>query len=192
MVMAPEEMSTAALQYFYRKATAEIFEFVDKTRYEKTSLVKDQILYYSGRILSTQEFGGNSSLGEAALDLTMSTFCVPLSDGNSPIARAVVNEIHKCKILEKKAVKVAMGPIHDVNFTIAPTFYYSQVDICGPFSAYSNANKRATIKIWIVVFCCCVTSAVDCHLMEDLCLHLPDSHVDLDTQSGCYLMKEVN
>ena len=76
-----------------------------------------------------------------------------------------------------------MGPIQDVNLTIAPAFYYSQVDNCGPFSAYSNANKRATIKIWIVVFCCCVTSAVDCHLMKDystdsLCLHL---HVDLDT-----------
>ena len=90
--IAPEEMVTAALQYFYRKATAEIFEFVDKTLYEKISLVKDQIIYYSGRILSTQEFGGNSSLGEAALDLTMSMFCVPLSDGSSPIAR--VNEVH--------------------------------------------------------------------------------------------------
>ena len=43
----------------------------------------------------------------------------------------------------------------------------SQVDICGPFNAYSNPNKRATIKIWFVVLCCCTTGAVDCCLMED-------------------------
>ena len=30
----------------------------------------------------------------AALDLTSTTFCVPLSDDRSPIARAIVNEVH--------------------------------------------------------------------------------------------------
>ena len=75
-----------------------------------------------------------------------------------------------------------MGPIQDVNLCIAPVFYSSQVDICGPFSAYSNANKRATIKIWFVVFCCCVTGAIDCLIMED---YSTDSFLLAFTRFAC-------
>ena len=71
----------------------------------------------------------------------------------------VKSECIKCKILEKKAVRVAMGPVQDVNLCIAPPFFNSQVDICGPFNAFSNANKRAKLKLWFVVFCCCTTGA---------------------------------
>ena len=60
-----------------------------------------------------------------------------------------------------------MGPVGEDNLKVAPPFFFTQVDICGPFSAYSPANKRATLKIWIVVFCCTVTGAVDCRVMED-------------------------
>ena len=94
VVVLQEDIINLALQYYYLKATAEIFEFVEKKRYEKIAVAKDGILYYSGRILSTQKFGGDTSLCDAAFDLTSTTFCVPLSDGYSPIARAIVNEIH--------------------------------------------------------------------------------------------------
>ena len=94
VVNLTDEMIAGALDYFHRKATAEILEFVDKRRYRKISIVKDGILYYSGRILSTQEFGGNPCLCKAALDLTETMFCVPVTDGDSPIARAIVDEIH--------------------------------------------------------------------------------------------------
>ena len=206
VVHLTEKMIAAALNYFHRKATAEILEFVDKSRYRKISVAKDDILYYYGGILSTQEFGGDPSLCKAALDLTESTFCVPLTDNDSPIARAIVDEIHwhhddvkhmgvesvlrqvqrnfyiiggrelvksfkreckKCRLLGKNAIKVAMGPLHDVNLCIAPAFYYSQVDICGPFNTYSNANKRATLKLWYVVYCCCTTGATSCLVMDD-------------------------
>ena len=45
-------------------------------------------------------------------------------------------------------------------------FFIFQVDIFGPFHSYSNANKRATMKIWFVIFCC-ATGAVDLKIMED-------------------------
>ena len=60
-----------------------------------------------------------------------------------------------------------MGPVSDDHLRIAPPFYACQVDICGPFASYSNVNKRASIKIWFVVFCCCVTGSVDIKVMED-------------------------
>ena len=60
-----------------------------------------------------------------------------------------------------------MGQIGDNNLCIAPPFYKCQVDICGPFSAYSPANKRATLKVWSVVFCCTTTGAVDCRVLKN-------------------------
>lgn len=75
-------------------------------------------------------------------------------------------ECTKCRILGKKSVKIAMGPLQDVNLCVAPAFYYSQVDICGHFNSYSSVNKRATVKVWLVVFCCCVTGVVDIRLLR--------------------------
>ena len=60
-----------------------------------------------------------------------------------------------------------MGPIGEENLKVAPPFFFSQVDLCGLFNAYSLANKRATLKVWVVVFCCTTTGAVDCRIMEN-------------------------
>ena len=73
----------------------------------------------------------------------------------------------RCRFLEKRAIKVAMGPKDPSNICIAPAFYNTQVDICGPYDSYSNSNKRAKVKVWFVIFCCCATGAVDAKLMED-------------------------
>ena len=84
-----------------------------------------------------------------------------------PLVKTFREECPRCRYLKKKAIEVAMGPISDDHLKIAPPFYSCQVDICGPFSSYSSVNKRATVKIWFVVFCCCVTGAVDIKVMED-------------------------
>ena len=64
-------------------------------------------------------------------------------------------------------MKVLMGPLGEETLKIAPAFYVSQVDISGPYSAYSSINKRATVKVWFVLFCYCATSAVEVSIMED-------------------------
>ena len=46
----------------------------------------------------------------------------------------------------EKRSKVAMGPIQDINLCVASAFYLSQVDLCGTFNAYSNANKKGNYK----------------------------------------------
>ena len=206
VVILTEALLMAAINYFYKKATLEIKQYNNKKAYKNISIEKDEILYYTGRILPSQEFNGNLNLADVCLDLTTSTFCVPLIDKSSPLAYALVNEVHwydddakhsgnetvlrhvqniahiiegrplvkkfrkecaRCRLLLKKAIDVAMGPISETNLCIAPAFYYSQVDIFGPFNSYSNINKRATVKIWFVIFCCCATSAVDIRVMED-------------------------
>ena len=87
--------------------------------------------------------------------------------GGRALVKGIQKECNKCRILNKKAVRIAMGPVGDSNLRIAPPFYLCQVDLCGPFSADSPVNKRATLKVWYVVFCCTVTGATDCRIMEN-------------------------
>ena len=206
IVHLSDQMLLAAKMYYFRKCTLEIQKFVDPGRYKNNSMMHEGVLYHTGRILSTEELDGKLSLSDASLDLTSSTFCVPIVDSLSPVAYAIVSETHwhhpdvnhggvesvlrfsqmtayilggrelvkgmkkacaKCRILHKKGVEVAMGPLSEKNLCIAPPFYYCQVDLCGPLRAYSPANKRATLKIWYAVFCCTTTGVVDCRVMDD-------------------------
>ena len=73
----------------------------------------------------------------------------------------------RCRYLSKKKVDVAMGLVSPYSLTIAPGFYNTQVDLCGPFNAYSHHHKRATIKIWLVVFVCISTSTTNIKTMEN-------------------------
>ena len=191
VVCLSEDMLNAARRYYFQKATLEVKQFVDSNKYENNSLLKDGILYYTGRILPTQCIDGKFTLSDACLDLSARSFCVPITDSQSPIAYAIVMETHwhdrdvshggvesvlrisqntayimggralvksikkscaKCRILHKKGVRVAMGQIGGNNLCVAPPFYNCQVAICGPFSAYSPVNKRASLKVWFVVF----------------------------------------
>ena len=180
-----------ALNYFFRKASDEVRHFLPKSSYENISQDKFGILYYTGRILPSQTFGSKVELSDVCLDLSSSSFCVPIVDKHSPLAYALISEVHwydtdakhsgvetlwryvlkiayviegralvkkfkdqcaRCRYLRKRAIEVVMGPVACENVCIAPPFYNSQVDLFGPFSSYSNVNKRATSKIWFVIF----------------------------------------
>ena len=206
VVSLTEEDIKFASDYFYKKCTLEIKRFLDKKFYEKISEEKDGILYYVGRILPSQQFGGNLSLSDVMIDLTTSTFTVPIVDHSSPFAFSIVNEVHwfhpvakhsgietvlrytmkyahiiegrelvrsfrkdcvRCRILAKRTVDVVMGPVSKVNLTLAPAFYICQVDLFGPFKSYSLHNKRATVSLWFLIFCCCTTGAVNIKVMEN-------------------------
>ena len=206
VVTLSDECLIALLFYFYKKATLEIKHFLSKNAYKHISKERNEVLYFTGRILPSQEFDGKLNLSDVCVDRTMASFCVPIVDKFSPLAYALINEIHwynadamhsgnetimryvqkiayimegrslmkkfrkdcvRCRILIKKSIEVAMGPISNNNLSIAPAFFVSQVDIFGHFLSYSNVNKRATIKNWFVVFCCCTTGTVDVKVMED-------------------------
>ena len=87
--------------------------------------------------------------------------------GGRDLVSLVRKECARCKFLQKKTISVSMGPVSDHSLTIAPAFYVSQADIVGPFKAYSSHNKRTTIKIYMLVFCCSTTSTTNIKVMED-------------------------
>ena len=192
--------------YFFKKATLEVKKFNKKRFYEKFTIEKNEILYYSGRILPSDDVSVAGRLTEAMIDLTSSTFFVPVIDKHSPLAYSIINDIHwnnddvkhsgvdtvwrevlktsyiiegrsivkkfrkmceRCRYLNKKTIQVMMGPISKHNMTIAPPFYITQVDLAGPFPAFSQHNKRTTVKVWMAVFCCNTTSTINIKIMED-------------------------
>ena len=67
--------------------------------------------------------------------------------------RSLVSQLRKecprCHYLRKRYIDVVMGPISSDNLCIAPTFYFSRVDIFGPYNSYSNINKRVISKIFL-------------------------------------------
>ena len=79
----------------------------------------------------------------------------------------VRNSCVKCRLLKKEQLKVIMGPVSKYNLNIAPAFYVTQVDQLGPLESYHGPNKRTKLKIWIIVFCCCTTGAIDLKIMEN-------------------------
>ena len=60
---------------------------------------------------------------------------------------------------------VQLEPIFKYNVMIAPAFYETQVDLCGPFKAYSMHHKRTTIKVWLIIHCCMSTKSAK--IMDD-------------------------
>jgi len=83
------------------------------------------------------------------------------------LVKIIKKNCQRCRYLEKRAVEVAMGPVSTYNLTIAPAFYHTQLDLSGPHQSYSPHHKRTTVKIWLVVFCCCSTSAVSIKVLDD-------------------------
>ena len=83
------------------------------------------------------------------------------------IVKSIKKSCQRCRYLEKKTIDVLMGPISDTSLTIAPAFYHTQVDLTGPYSAYSNHNQRKTIKVWLAIFCCNSTYATSIKVMEN-------------------------
>ena len=83
-----------ALHYYFAKATLEVKHFLPKSAYKTISEEKQGVLYYTGRILPTQQIGGDLTLCDVSLDLTKSSSCVPVVDRHSPLAFSIVDEVH--------------------------------------------------------------------------------------------------
>ena len=73
----------------------------------------------------------------------------------------------RCRYLRKKAINIEMDPVSSHSLSIAPAFYATQVDLCGPFKEYYPHNRRTTIKIWLAVYCFMYTSTTLFKVMED-------------------------
>ena len=94
MVTLSEEEIKASRLYFFKKAAAEVKKFVKLSNYQKISVEKNEVLYYTGRILSTSNINSACEMSSTMKDLSATTFQVPLVYKHSPLAYSLVNEVH--------------------------------------------------------------------------------------------------
>ena len=87
------------------------------------------------------------------------------------VVKWINSSCQRCRYLKKKSISVSMGKISDCNITIAPAFYFTQIDLAGPFKSFSNHHKRTTVKIWLTIFVCATTSVTSIKVMEDYSAH---------------------
>ena len=87
--------------------------------------------------------------------------------GGRGLVKSMKENCARCRYLHKLEVKVAMGPKHNSNLCIAPAFFNTQVDICGPVESYDNVKKRTKANLYLLVFCCSTTGATDIKVMDD-------------------------
>ena len=89
-----DEEIMAAKEYFFRKETVEVKRFIKPTQYQKISIKRDGILYYSVIILPTDNIKITGEMSAAMKDLSADTFCVPIIYKHSPLAYSLINEVH--------------------------------------------------------------------------------------------------
>ena len=90
-----QEVDTKEVEkYLFRKATSEVKAFLPSTKFKKISKMKDDILYYTGRILPTDEATIVGNATKVMKDLSVLHFLVPIVDRHSPLAYSIVNQIH--------------------------------------------------------------------------------------------------
>ena len=83
------------------------------------------------------------------------------------LVKKIRRNCERCRYLAKRTIEVSMGPISKHNLTIAPPFYVTQVDLAGPYKAYTPHNKRSTIKVYLAVFVCSTTGTTSIRMMDD-------------------------
>ena len=65
-----------------------------ETTYKNITEERNGILYYTGRILPTSAITVAGKMTATMLDLSATTFCVPVTSHHSPIAYSIVDEAH--------------------------------------------------------------------------------------------------
>ena len=86
--------------------------------------------------------------------------------GARALAKEVKADCTSCKRRKARLLQAEMGPLHENRTCVAPTFYHTQLDLCGPFTAICEHNHRSTVKVWCAVFRCPTTSATAAHAMS--------------------------
>ena len=77
-IILSEDEIQRSQNYFYKLATMEVKKFANLSQYDKLSFQKEDILYYTGRILYTQEVKSVSNPTAVMSDLCTNSFCVPI------------------------------------------------------------------------------------------------------------------
>ena len=80
------------------------------------------------------------------------------------LSKKIVKKCIRCRFLRKQLEGQKMAVIPAILQVPCPPFTNIGVDLSGPFSVKSMTNKRATMKVWVVIFLCLNTKAISMEL----------------------------
>merc|ERR1712101_82571 len=76
------------------------------------------------------------------------------------LARRVVRSCAKRSLDRKQLLQQQMSLIKDEQLTVAPPWTHIALDFAGPVKVKGEVNKRAMLKVWILIYSCRATKAV--------------------------------
>ena len=76
------------------------------------------------------------------------------------LAVKVVNSCPRCNRDRKELLMQQMSDIKEEQLTVAPPWSHIALDFAGPVIVKGQVNKRAKLKVWILVYSCRATRAV--------------------------------
>ena len=76
------------------------------------------------------------------------------------LAKKVVNSCPRCDKDRKVMLMQQMADIKEEQLTVAPPWTHVALDFCGPYKVKGEVNKRARMKIWVLIYSCRATKAV--------------------------------
>ena len=86
--------------------------------------------------------------------------------GVRDMVKAFRRQCTRCRYLLKRTIEIPMAPSSKHQLCVAPPYYATQCDLCGPFEAYSKHNRKTILKVWIATFVCATTGMTNLRIME--------------------------
>ena len=77
------------------------------------------------------------------------------------LAKKVCSNCYQCRRMNHKLASQRMSMIKEESLTVCPPFTYISLDFAGPLIIKGAVNARASMKCWILVYCCRSTKAVE-------------------------------
>ena len=84
--------------------------------------------------------------------------------GAKGLATHICDSCVRCRFLHKLKVQQKMAALPPAIQLPCPPFSNVGIDLCGPLVVHAMTNKRATMKVWKVLFVCLNTKSITMHL----------------------------
>ncbi len=124
-------------------------------------IARHSLIAYSIMLYAHQELALHRNVNATLLESRHIAYILNGRDLSKEIRAACPH----CRRFKAKLLEAEMGPIHQNRLTIAPPFYYCQLDLMGPFLAHCEHNHRSSVKVWGLVCRDPASSATACYAM---------------------------
>ena len=80
------------------------------------------------------------------------------------LAKRIVKDCVRCRFLRKRLEDQKMAGLPEISQMPCPPFTNIGLDLLGPITVKAMTNKRASMKVWVVLFLCLNTKAISMEL----------------------------